>query len=52
MKIIRLSAGVAAVLLATQAWAADINARTLTGASTPPQSAPYGVRNYSAPLAD
>lgn len=52
MKISTLATGVAAVLLATQAWAADIDARTLTGASTPLQTAPYGVRNYSAPVAD
>jgi pectate lyase len=37
-------------LLVSQAWAADIDARSLTGASTPLQLASYGTRTYSAPV--
>lgn len=41
---------VAGALLASSAQAATIDAKTLTGASTPLQVAKYGVRNYSAPV--
>ena len=40
----------ASILLATSAHAAPIDAATLVGASTPLQTAQYGVRNYSAPV--
>lgn len=42
----------AAALLVSQAHGADLDARSLTGASTPLQTAGYGVRNYSAPVKD
>ncbi|CUI08631.1 Pectate lyase precursor [Janthinobacterium sp. CG23_2] len=38
------------VMLASTAQAAPIDASTFVGASTPLQTAPYGVRNYSAPV--
>ena len=40
----------AGILLASAAQAATIDAKTLVGASTPLQTAQYGVRNYSAPV--
>lgn len=40
----------AASLLASAAQAAPIDAKTLVGASTPLQTAQYGIRNYSAPV--
>jgi pectate lyase len=40
----------AGVLLASSVQAAPIDAATLVGASTPLQTAQYGVRNYSAPV--
>ena len=40
----------ASILLASAAQAATIDAATLTGASTPLQTAQYGIRNYSAPV--
>jgi pectate lyase len=40
----------AASLLASFAQAATIDAKTLVGASTPLQTAQYGIRNYSAPV--
>jgi pectate lyase len=39
-------------LLVSQVYAADIDARSLTGASTPLQLANYGTRTYSAPVKD
>ena len=39
-----------AIMLATGAQAATTDAKTLVGASTPLQTAQYGVRNYSAPV--
>ncbi len=52
MKMITMLAASAAALMVSQAYAADIDARTLTGASTPLQLANYGTRTYSAPVAD
>jgi pectate lyase len=40
----------ASILLASTAQAAIIDAATLVGASTPLQTAQYGVRSYSAPV--
>ncbi|MFP5391837.1 MAG: polysaccharide lyase family 1 protein [Gammaproteobacteria bacterium] len=42
----------ACALLVSQAYAADIDARTLTGASTPLLLGSYGTRTYSAPVKD
>ncbi len=42
----------AAILMISNAQAAAIDAKTLTGTSTPLQTAAYGVRNYSAPVKD
>ena len=39
-------------LLVSQAWAADLDARSLTGASTPLQLGSYGTRTYSVPVRD
>lgn len=51
MKLLTLM-GAAIALLAAQAHGADIDAKSLTGASTPFQSAAYGIRNFSAPVLD
>lgn len=51
MKLHTLISAAIAVLV-SQVQAADIDASTLTGASTPLQTANYGIRTYSAPVAD
>ena len=40
----------ASLLLASTAQAATLDAKTFVGASTPLQTAQYGVRNYAAPV--
>ena len=55
MKMNHIAFLVSAVLAMTaqvQAQAADIDARSLTGASTPLQLGSFGTRTYSAPVAD